>query len=175
MGSIWIHQSTEGSRFHTAPPLQASRSTPPITYVGQVFQLELSTRSQSHGPKGAQLDVSETKQWLKGRIYFSPAERKLSSKYPILKQQPPLPLSALPSSAKCHNISGASLSIMSPCQAGKEGKGEGRESMPAESVHFYQESNSVPGSFIQLKMEDFHSHLIGQNSLHDLEGSLGIF
>lgn len=61
MGSIWIHQSTEGSRFHTAPPLQASRSTPPITYVGQVFQLELSTRSQSHGPKGAQLDVSETK------------------------------------------------------------------------------------------------------------------
>ena len=33
----------------------------------------------------------------------------------------------------------------------------------------------MPGSFIQLKMEDFHSHLIGQNYLHDLEGSLGNF
>ena len=64
---------------------------------------------------------------------------------------------------------------MSPCPAEKEGKGEGTQPMPAESVHFYQESNSVPGSLIQLKMEDFHSHLIVQNYLYDLEGSLGIF
>lgn len=44
---------------------------------------------------------------------------------------------------------------MSPCQAEKEGKGEGTQPVPAESVHFYQESNSVPGSLIQLKMKTF--------------------
>ena len=46
-------------------------------------------------------------------------------------------ISVLPSSARGHKESVGSLGIMSPCLAGKGGKGEGKEPMPAESVHFY--------------------------------------